>query len=228
MSAADLPPAIIRSQEQVCQHWCKSKFVRRFHRHTIKYQWQQNAIDLPGATNKSLSFTNVQLAQAGDYRVMVANAFGSVTSVVATLDVDPVFTKIASATLNLSGGASGVAWADYNNDGFQDLLIVGKGGSTTALYTNKGDGTFTKLTSGTGIGGLIGKRFVADFDNDGYLDLVGGANLSEQQQRHVQQGALQRRWHQQLLRFVGRFRQRRFCRSLPGELLHRRLKRLLP
>src|SRR5204863_6017929 len=90
---------------------------------------------------------------------------------------DPLFTKITAPALNLSGGSSGVSWVDYNNDGFQDLLIVGKG-STTALFKNNADGTFVKLTSGTGIASTgLGSGSWADFDNDGYLDLfVAGAN----------------------------------------------------
>src|SRR3954463_14994069 len=109
------------------------------------YQWQTNGLDLTGRTNKNLTLTNVQLSLAGEYRVRVANAFGSVTSQVATLDVDSAFTKIAAPSLNLPGGSSGVSWMDYNNDGFPDLFIVGKG-SGTALFKNNGDGTFTKST----------------------------------------------------------------------------------
>jgi hypothetical protein len=142
----------------------------------ITYQWQLNTLDLPGRTNRILTLTNVLISFAGEYRARAANSFGSVTSQVAVLDVDPVFTKMAAPVLNLAGGSSGISWVDYNNDGFQDLLIVGKG-SGTALFKNNGDGTFGKPT-GTGIpsSGLGGGSW-ADFDNDGYLDLLlAGAN----------------------------------------------------
>lgn len=81
----------------------------------------------------------------------------------------------------------GVAWADYNNDGFQDLLIMG-GRDKTKLYKNKGDGTFTDVTAVSGINppngqGSFGGAFAgvfADYDNDGCLDLyitgAGGNN----------------------------------------------------
>jgi hypothetical protein len=44
-------------------------------------------VNLAGATRASLAITNVQAANEGAYRVIVANSFGSVTSVVATLAI---------------------------------------------------------------------------------------------------------------------------------------------
>ena len=46
----------------------------------VTYQWQFEGVDLPGATNASLVLSNVSLAQAGAYRVRVANTAGAVTS----------------------------------------------------------------------------------------------------------------------------------------------------
>jgi len=73
---------------------------------------------------------------------------------------------------------SGVAWIDYDEDGFQDLFFVnGAPGSSNALYHNNRDGTFTDVTqragvAGTGAGSAYRTGVAAgDFDNDGYLDL---------------------------------------------------------
>jgi len=70
---------------------------------------------------------------------------------------------------------SGVAWIDYDNDGFSDLYFVnGAPGSANALYRNNGDGTFKDVTAQAGVPGKGGyKTGVAagDYDNDGYLDL---------------------------------------------------------
>ncbi|MEP6917541.1 MAG: CRTAC1 family protein [Acidobacteriota bacterium] len=74
---------------------------------------------------------------------------------------------------------SGVAWLDYDNDGFADLYFVnGAPGSANALYHNNHDGTFTDVTQQAGVSGAgAGKGAyktgvaVGDYDNNGYLDL---------------------------------------------------------
>jgi hypothetical protein len=53
----------------------------------LGYQWQKSEANISGATNSSLTFSNVQPANAGDYRVIVSNAAGSVTSMVASITV---------------------------------------------------------------------------------------------------------------------------------------------
>jgi alpha-tubulin suppressor-like RCC1 family protein/GH25 family lysozyme M1 (1,4-beta-N-acetylmuramidase) len=77
----------------------------------LTYQWQINGTNIPGATAAVLSLPNVQPAQAGDYSVVVSNAAGSVTSVVATLTVQvplgiliaPAFTQAGLFQFNLAG-----------------------------------------------------------------------------------------------------------------------------
>jgi hypothetical protein len=74
---------------------------------------------------------------------------------------------------------SGVAWLDYDNDGFQDLYFVnGAPGTANALYHNNKDGTFTDVTrqagvAGEGAGQSAYKTGVAvgDYDGNGFLDL---------------------------------------------------------
>ena len=53
----------------------------------LNYQWRFNGSDLADATNASYTINNVQPANAGSYAVVVANSYGSVTSVVVTLTV---------------------------------------------------------------------------------------------------------------------------------------------
>ncbi len=77
----------------------------------------------------------------------------------------------------------GGAFIDYDNDGYQDILLVngdwwaghnltGKR-PTLALYHNEHNGTFTDVTSKLGLNVSIQGMGVAigDFDNDGYDDI---------------------------------------------------------
>jgi hypothetical protein len=61
----------------------------------LNYQWRFNGNSVAGGTNATLPRTNIQFSDAGDYRVVVSNAIGAVTSVLATLTVratnDPVY-----------------------------------------------------------------------------------------------------------------------------------------
>ena len=86
---------------------------------------------------------------------------------------------------------SGAAFFDYDNDGLLDIYFVnstdlpGFNSPTppiNQLYRNNGDGTFTDLTEQGGVGdtGYGAGCAVADYDNDGDLDLYVtnfGANV---------------------------------------------------
>jgi len=76
---------------------------------------------------------------------------------------------------------SGVAFLDYDNDGWQDILMVNgadwaghvKRHTTLALYHNNHDGTFTDVTRKAGLAVEMYGMGVAvgDFNNDGYDDI---------------------------------------------------------
>jgi alpha-tubulin suppressor-like RCC1 family protein len=66
----------------------------------LGYQWQFSAADLPGKTNPVLSLTNVQAPNAGDYTVVVTNAYGAITSAVAALTVLPVAPIITTQSVS--------------------------------------------------------------------------------------------------------------------------------
>jgi hypothetical protein len=53
----------------------------------LRYQWYFNGVVLSGANGTGLSFTNAQAANSGEYRVVVSNPGGAVTSQVAILTV---------------------------------------------------------------------------------------------------------------------------------------------
>ena len=66
----------------------------------LSYQWSFNGTNLMGATNTTLTLTNVQFSQAGNYVLLVTNAFGSVLSSNASLTVLAVSPAINSQPTN--------------------------------------------------------------------------------------------------------------------------------
>jgi enediyne biosynthesis protein E4 len=71
----------------------------------------------------------------------------------------------------------GVDFADYNNDGWPDVIVTDLANQRYALYQNMGDGSFNYATSTAGLGSMTvshsgwGIRFF-DYDNDGWKDLL--------------------------------------------------------
>ncbi len=79
------------------------------------------------------------------------------------------FTDV-SAAAGLEGlAARKVAWGDYDDDGFEDLLLDGP-----RLLRNDGAGAFVDVTAAAGLDGLSGYRggLWADADNDARLDVL--------------------------------------------------------
>lgn len=92
---------------------------------------------------------------------------------------DGTFTDVTEqAGVKGVGYSMGVAAADYDNDGFVDLYIVGV--NRNQLLHNNGDGTFTDVTDKAGVAGTVpklGKPWAVaagwfDYNNDGLLDLL--------------------------------------------------------
>lgn len=79
-------------------------------------------------------------------------------------------TQRAGLALEMYG--MGVAVADYDNDGFPDILITAVG--QNRLFKNTGKGAFIDVTDKAGLGGRNSFSTSAmwfDFDRDGHLDL---------------------------------------------------------
>lgn len=105
----------------------------------------------------------------------------------------PLFIKMTEQAGVQEPESSFPTWFwDYNNNGFLDLFVSGYYASAAdvakeymnmpveaempRLYRNNGDGTFTDVTSETGLNKIMytmGSNF-GDLDNDGYLDFYAG------------------------------------------------------
>ena len=145
----------------------------------------QQTNDLPGVLlvpplRGTLVVSNAQVANAGDYVVILTNLAGAATSQVAHLDVDPTFTKITTGSIVTEvGTGTACAWGDYDGDGFPDLIVTSAYNPTNntpqknVLYHNNGDGTFTKVTNTVITAEARDWRGCSwiDYNNDGNLDL---------------------------------------------------------
>ena len=93
------------------------------------------------------------------------------------------FQDLASAVF--MRGTVGVGWADYDGDGYPDLLAAGAvpAGSVPdehgpLLYHNNGDRTFTEVSASVGLDATPMEQdgvAWADYDNDGDLDVLVGS-----------------------------------------------------
>jgi hypothetical protein len=86
---------------------------------------------------------------------------------------DGTFTRVTNVAVaqdtfwSISG-----AWGDYDNDGHLDLF-VGYPGHPNALFRNRGDGTFAKITTGVIVTESQTSHAAVwgDFDRDGWIDM---------------------------------------------------------
>ncbi len=120
--------------------------------------------------------------QAGNAGVLPTGVSFVEVSREAGLNFQNVFGALERKRYLLETTGCGVAWIDYDGDGFPDLYFVngttvegfppGKA-PTNRLYHNNGDGTFTDITAKAGLRhtGWGQGACVGDYDNDGRDDL---------------------------------------------------------
>ncbi|MDA1080902.1 MAG: FG-GAP-like repeat-containing protein [Gemmatimonadetes bacterium] len=83
----------------------------------------------------------------------------------------------AATGLTTVGGSGAVAVGDFDNDGTFDLFVAAADSGRSAIWMNGGDGTFTRGTRTEATLVPIDELAItaaqfADYDNDGWLDLV--------------------------------------------------------
>jgi hypothetical protein len=120
----------------------------------LAYQWRTNAANFAGQTNTSLTVTNFQAANQGNYDVVVTNLANAATSSVATLYLNsptrfgsPAF----SATVGFSATLLGMANTNYliqmsTNLGSTNWLTIATNTSPVGIIsitdTNKSPGRY--------------------------------------------------------------------------------------
>ena len=78
-----------------------------------------------------------------------------------------------------SGVSMGAVWADYDNDGYEDLLVYKWG--KPELFKNEQGKRFTNVTDKSGLPGWINANSAIwfDYNSDGYVDLFIGGYFPE-------------------------------------------------
>jgi len=99
----------------------------------LSYQWQFNGNSIPGAFSDSLRFRNIAPADFGAYRVIVSNAFGSVTSANAMLQLDSDGDGLADSwEIIYFGSITNQSGAfDRDNDGVSNVAEFREGSNPT-------------------------------------------------------------------------------------------------
>jgi hypothetical protein len=103
----------------------------------------------------------------------------TVTVLLGASDKSGNFT-VQTPALAVGTNPAGIAVADFNGDGFADLVVTNSGANSASILLGKGDGTFQAQVAFTGnIGNSPYAVAVGDFNGDGLLDLAI-ANYTDQ------------------------------------------------
>ncbi|WP_150107544.1 immunoglobulin domain-containing protein [Pedosphaera parvula] len=167
----------------------------------LGYQWRLNGATIPGATNQTLTLTNIGAANAGAYSVMLSNVAGTTLSSNAVLTIfmpddhyqlsklwslAPGSAPYATGSTNLSTSQTplqrGIAYNALSNQ----VYIVSRSGATTGLNINVLDGStgmwlYSLDTTGISGGAIVLLEMMAAADGALYaanLDVSGGTTPS--------------------------------------------------
>ena len=126
---------------------------------TLAYQWQYDGQNISGATGATLNFPSIQPTNAGLYRVIVTNSFGSVTSTICALTViaTPPYPGQTFATapvayyrLNETSGTTAYDSVGGFNGANNGSLVLGAGGPTPPAWPGFESGNTAYQFSGSG------------------------------------------------------------------------------
>jgi hypothetical protein len=154
----------------------------------LSYQWSKAGVPLAGATNSTLTLSNIRYADAGTFSVTITNAAGTTSSAQATLTVLPVptFANLTNGLvlhLNFNGGATDssgrqndasiVGSPSFVPGELGQAIELGTVANTSYNYLsvsdNNGDLTFQPTTS---FSVALWLRFTAGFND---LPIIGNS-----------------------------------------------------
>ncbi len=164
----------------------------------LTYQWQFDGTDLPGATRATLTITNVNLANSGNYALLASDSFGSALTSNALLTVVPALLTTESpdpslyvanltASITIGSDSTGVwfQWGVDTNYGHLTPAIIIQGVNALSIsslitgltpYTVYHCQAAASNVFGTVFGGDVSFTTVPKFDqlgtNTGWSALV--------------------------------------------------------
>ena len=133
----------------------------------VYYQWLKNLTNLAGKTGTSLTLTNLQVTDSGTYSLLASNAYGSVVSSGAVLQVNPFDLSANAVAYWKLDDASGTSALDSSANGNTGMLN-GYPGSTAQWIAGR-------------VGGAL------NFNNDGstteYVEVPDAPSLAFDQKK---------------------------------------------
>jgi predicted nucleotidyltransferase len=134
--------------------------------------FEQTGISLTGVGYGSVAWGDYD--NDGDLDILLTGSTGSSNiSKIYKNNGNNTFTD--QTEILLTGVKDGsVAWGDYDNDGYIDILLTGNTGFSriSKIYRNNGNNTFSEQTEISLKGVYESSVAWGDYDNDGYLDIL--------------------------------------------------------
>jgi hypothetical protein len=121
----------------------------------LSYRWQFNDSDIPGAPDSNtFTIASLHATNAGNYSVVVSNAYGVSYSAPAALTVWPVPTAVdltSELVLHLKFDGDGLDWSGRGHHGVSvgaTSFVAGRVGSNALHYASDGGSSFNYIALG--------------------------------------------------------------------------------